>query len=136
MNRYELAIRFAGVIHLGILVAGALVPKKLSWATELGKLGALNRSVLWTHGIYIFGTILSMCLICLLFPGELVSGTPFAKFLCGLFLVFWAGRLFIAAFYFDVSEHLTHPLLVWGYRALNLSFIVLCGIYGSMIFLT
>lgn len=127
-------IIFAGCIHLGVLVAGSLVPGKLRWKEELQKLPLLNRQVHWTHGAYVFFTIFFIGLTSVLFANDLASGTVLARYLCGAFSLFWLGRLALGARYFDVGAFLTTAFLRWGYRLLNLAFILLCVIYGYAAF--
>lgn len=124
------ALKVAGLVHLGILVAGSMVPRKLNWKEQFQVLSPLNRNLFWTYGFYVFCTILSIGLTTFLFASSLADGSTFSRYLCGLFFLFWAGRIVIAIFFFDVSEHLTSRWYRVGYFALNASFAVLSVIYA------
>lgn len=126
----EYALKFAGLIHLGILIAGSMVPMKLNWKEQFKDLSPLNQNLFWTYGFYVFCTILCIGLTSFCFASVLANGSSFSRYLCWLFFLFWAGRVVIAIFVFDVKEHLTSSLYRLGYGALNSSFIVLSAIYA------
>ena len=54
----ETLIIVGGVLHLGLLIAGALVPGTLNWRTSLAPLPAMTRHIIWTHGAFIVVIIL------------------------------------------------------------------------------
>jgi hypothetical protein len=45
MMNLDVLIRIGGVLHLGILIASALVPGALEWKRELEKLRPLSRQL-------------------------------------------------------------------------------------------
>ena len=126
----ESFVRLAGVCQLGILIASALVPLRLEWKTALAPLPALHRQMYWTYGGYVAGTILAFGLVAAGLPGELASGSPLARAVCGYLAVFWGARLCLLGV-FPVGEHLTAWWLTAGYRALNLLFAGLFAVYGA-----
>ena len=123
-------LRAAGVCQLGVLSASALVPLRLEWKSALAGLPALHRQMYWTYGGYVAGTILAGGLLAVGLPGELASGTPLARCVCGYFAVFWGARLCLLSV-FPVGEHLTAWWLTAGYWALNLVFAGLFAVYGA-----
>ncbi|MFH5806101.1 hypothetical protein [Alienimonas sp. DA493] len=126
----ETCVRLAGIGQLGILIASALVPFRLEWKTALGGLPALHRQMYWTYAVYTFGTILAFGLIAAGLPGELASGTPLARAVCGYLALFWGVRLCLLGA-FDVKEHLTAWWLTAGYVLLNALFVALFLTYGA-----
>ena len=49
----ELLIFAGGILHFGILLASAMVPKVLDWKASLAKLDGLFRQLVWVHGAFI-----------------------------------------------------------------------------------
>lgn len=130
MRHLELLITIGGVLHLGILIASALVPGALEWKRELEKLRPLSRQLVWVHGGFIVLTIVGFAVISLVAAGELASGTTLARAFCAFVAVFWLGRLGVQFFVFDASPFLTRAYLRIGYHALTVVFLVLVAIYG------
>jgi hypothetical protein len=51
--RPERLIFIGGLVHFGILLASAMVPRVLDWRTSLRKLDGLSRQLVWVHGLFI-----------------------------------------------------------------------------------
>ena len=134
MRNLELLIRIGGVLHLGILIASALVPGALEWKRELEKLRPLSRQLIWVHGAFIVLVIIAFGVISLALPGELASRTPLARAVCAFIAFFWLARLGVQFFVFDATPFLTRPHLKIGYHALTVVFFVLVVIYGYAAF--
>ena len=130
MRNLETLIRIGGVLHLGILIASALVPGALEWKRELEKLRPLSRQLVWVHGVFIVLTIIGFGVISLIAAADLASGTRLARALCGFVAIFWFARLGVQFFVFDASPMLTKTYLKVGYHALTVVFFVLFVIYG------
>ncbi len=64
----ELLIFIGGILHFGILLASALLPKVLDWKASLGKLDGLSRQLVWVHGVFIVLVIIGFGLLSLVFP--------------------------------------------------------------------
>ena len=130
MRNLELLIRIGGVLHLGILIASALVPGALEWKRELEKLRPLSRQLVWVHGVFIVLTIIGFGVISLVAPADLASGTTLARAFCAFVAIFWLARLGVQFFVFDATPFLTRPFLKVGYHALTVVFFILVVIYG------
>ena len=126
----ETILRSCGVLHLGILVASALVPSTLDWRNELAKLRPLSRQLIWVHGVFIVLVIVAFAMISLLLPNDLASGTPLARAVCAFVSIFWLARLVVQFFVFDAKPMLTNRLLKIGYHGLTVVFAVLVVAYG------
>jgi len=129
---YELLIFIGGVLHFGILTAGALVPKVLDWKKSLLKLDRLSREIVWVHGASIVMVVIGFGVLSVVFPHELTAGTPLARGLCSFIGVFWATRLCVQLFAFNAKAYLTNPLLTVGYHGLTVVFTYHTLVYSSV----
>jgi hypothetical protein len=123
-------IFIGGVLHLGILIASALVPGVLDWRRELDKLRPLTRQLVWVHGVFIVLTIIGFGVISIVAPRELASGTTLARAVCAFVAAFWLGRLGVQFFVFDARPFLTRAYLKVGYHGLTIVFLLLVATYG------
>ena len=123
-------LTIGGVLHLGILIASALVPHVLDWRGELRTLPRLLAQLIWVHGAFIVLTILGFGLVSLLNARELASGTLLARSVCGLIALFWGARLAIQLFCFSPGEYLRTRFLKLGYHGLTVVFVFLTLVFG------
>src|SRR5262249_53993182 len=124
-----LLLHFAGVLHLGLLCAGLMMPRVVGLRTHLATLPAFIRRLFWVYYSFI-----GFCLACFgwltfAMAGTLASGGALATALCLFFAVFWIIRLIAASFIFDLSPYLTSVPRQIGYHLTNLVFIYLPVIY-------
>jgi hypothetical protein len=126
----ETLIFVGGILHFGILIASALVPQVLDWKALLAKLDALSRQIVWVHGVFIVLVIVAFGTLSLLFAGELASGTPLARGVCGFIAIFWGARLGVQFFVFDAGPHLKSAFLKCGYHGLTAVFLYHAAVYG------
>jgi hypothetical protein len=130
MFSLETLIRLGGLLHISLLVAGALLPFVLDWRSDLKKLDRLSQQVVWTHGVFIVLVVVGFAAASLFLPDALVAGTPLARSLCGFIALFWLSRLVVQLFCFDAEPHLTHWFLRLGYRGLTGVFTYLAIVYA------
>jgi hypothetical protein len=123
-------ILFAGVLHFGILLASALVPRVLDWRCELAQLQPLTRQLVWVHGGFIVLIIVGFGVISITLPSELASGTPLARAVSGFIACFWLARVTLQYTFFSVKPYLRQPLLRLGYHALTCVFLYHIVTYG------
>ena len=57
-----------GILHFGILIASALVPRVLNWRSSLRKLDPLSRQLIWVHGLFIVLVIIAFGVLSVGFP--------------------------------------------------------------------
>ena len=119
----ELLIFVGGILHFGILLASALVPKVLDWKESLGKLDGLFRQLVWVHGAFIVLVIVGFGLLATFFSRDLATGTPRARGVCLFISLFWAARLVVQFFVFDPKPYLKTAFLKVGYHGLTVAFI-------------
>jgi len=118
----ELFIFVGGILHFGILLASAKVPKVLDWKATLGKLDGLNRQLIWVHGVFIVLVIFGFGLLSVIFASDLATGVPLARAVCFFIAFFWAARLAVQFLVFDARKYLTSTFLKVGYHALTAVF--------------
>ena len=125
-----LLLRLAGVMHLGLMSAGLLMPKVVDMRVHLSKLPTFLRQLFWVYYTFIALCLVSFSIITIAFAETLASGSTLARALCVFFAVFWTLRLLVAAFVFDMRPYLTSPARRVGYHALNLVFAYLPLVYA------
>jgi hypothetical protein len=130
MRDLKFLILVGGILHFGILVASALVPKVLDWRVTLAGLDRLSRQMIWMHGVFIALVIVGFGAISLAYPAELASGSPLAHAVCLFIAVFWALRLLVQLLVFDAQHFLTTRFLRVGYHALTVVFAYHVCIYS------
>lgn len=130
----ELLIFIGGILHFGILLASAMVPKVLDWKGSLEKLDGLSRQIVWVHGIFIVIVIIAFGLLSVLYAGELVAGTPLARGMCLFVSFFWGARLIVLFVVFDARPYLKTTFLKAGYHGLTVVFFYHTAVYGYAAF--
>ena len=118
----EMLIFIGGLLHFGILVASALVPKVLDWKSSLARLDGLSRQLVWVHGAFIVLVIVGFGAVSVLFAVELAARTPLARAVCWFIAVFWGARLLVQFFVFDARPYLKSGWLKAGYHGLTAVF--------------
>ena len=131
----ELLIFAGGILHFGILIASAMVPKVLDWKASLEKLDGLFRQLVWVHGAFIVLVIIGFGLLSVVLADDLASGTTLARGMCLFIALFWAARLVVQLFVFDAKPYLKTVVLKVGYRGLTVVFIYNAVIYALAAFL-
>jgi len=126
----ELLIVVGGILHFGILIASALVPKVLDWKTSLGKLDGLSRELVWVHGLFIVFVIVGFGVLSVLCASELTGGTLLGRAMCAFIAFFWAARLVVQFFVFDATPYLKNAFLKLGYHGLTVVFSYLAVVYS------
>lgn len=123
-------LQIAGVLHLGLLCAGVLMPKAVGLRKHLASLPVFIRRLFWVYYTFIGFYLISFGLITFTFAGTLASGSGLARVLCAFLAVFWTIRLVAATFVFDVRPYLTNAFWRLGYHATNVVFVYLPVVYA------
>jgi hypothetical protein len=124
-----LLLQIAGVLHLGLLCAGATMPRAVNLLTHLATLPPFIRRLFWVYYSFIALCLVSFGLITVTLAGTLAAGGNLARALCAFLAMFWTIRLVAATFVFDVRPYLTSNLWRLGYHATNIVFIYLPVVY-------
>ena len=125
-----LLLQIAGVLHLGLMCAGVLMPKVVRMRWHLATLPPFIRQLFWVYYTFIGLCLVSFSLITIVFADTLASGSALARALCVFFAVFWTLRLIVATWVFDMEPYLTSRLRRVGYHATNVVFVYLPIVYA------
>jgi hypothetical protein len=124
-----LLLQIAGVLHLGLMAAGFLMPRVVSMRAHLAPLPAFIRQLFWVYYTFIGLCLVSFSIITIVFADTLAAGGALARAQCVFFALFWLLRLYVATFVFDMRPYLTTRLRVLGYRTVNVVFAYLPVVY-------
>jgi len=125
-----LALRIAGILHLGLMTAGLLMPRVVNMRAHLAALPPFIRRLFWVYYAFIALCLVGFSALTIAFAGTLAAGGALARALCAFFALFWTLRLVAATFVFDMSPYLTNRARRLGYQALNLVFAYLPAVYA------
>jgi hypothetical protein len=123
-------IQIAGALHLGLAWAGATMPQAVNLRGHLALLPPFIRRLYWVYFTFIGLTLLGFGTITFIHATAIAAGEPLARAFCGFLAAFWALRLIVAAFVFDVRPYLTTAFYRLGYPATTAVFIYLIAVYG------
>jgi hypothetical protein len=129
-----LLLQFAGVLHIGLIGAGALMPRAVNLRTHIATLPPFVRQLFWVYYTFIGLCLVSFGLITYVFAGTLAAGGGLARALCAFLAVFWTMRLIAATFIFDVRPYLRNNFWRLGYHATNIVFAFLPVVYARAVF--
>lgn len=125
-----LALQIAAILHLGLMCAGLMMPRVVNMRAHLATLPPFIRQLFWVYYTFIGLSLVSFCVITLMFADTLAAGSPLARALCVFFAVFWTVRLIAGTFIFDMRPYLTSAWRRLGYHAINIVFAYLPVVYA------
>jgi hypothetical protein len=128
-NTLILLLQLAGVMHLGLLCAGLMMPGVVHLRTHLAVLPAFIRRLFWVYYSFIGLCLVSFGCLTLTLAGTLAAGSVLARALCVFLAAFWTLRLIAATFVFDMRPYLTNAYRRVGYHVINIVFIYLPVVY-------
>jgi len=128
-NTLTLLLQIAGVMHLGLICAGALMPRAVNLRLHIATLPPFIRRLFWVYYAFIGLCLVSFGIITITFAGTLAAGSNLARALCIFLAAFWTVRLIAATFVFDVRPYLTSKLWRVGYQLTNIVFVYLPLVY-------
>jgi len=124
-----LLLQFAGILHLGLLCAGLMMPRVVGLRVHLATLPILLRRLFWVYYAFIALCLVSFGTITFTLAGTLAQGDLLARSLCVFLAAFWTLRLIVALFVFDLRPYLTNVYRRIGYHTINLVFVYLPVVY-------
>jgi len=132
MNTLHLVtmLKIAGLLHIGLICAGATMPRVVRLGDHLAALPRFIRRLFWVYYGFIGMCLAGFGAASFFLAPELASGAPLARALCAFLCLFWTARLLAALLVFDVRPYLRGPLLRLGYHATNAVFVLLPLVYG------
>jgi hypothetical protein len=125
-----LLLRIAGVLHLGLMCAGLMMPKVVRMRWHLATLPPFIRQLFWVYYAFIGLCLAGFSVITIAFADTLAAGGALARALCAFFAVFWTLRLGVAAWVFDMRPYLTTSARRTGYHVINVVFAYLPVVYA------
>jgi hypothetical protein len=125
-----LLLQIAGVLHLGLMCAGLLMPHVVGMRAHLATLPPFIRQLFWVYYAFIALCLVSFSILTIAFAGTLAGGGGLARALCLFFALFWTLRWIAGTFVFDMRPYLTNRFRRAGYHALNLVFAYLPVVYA------
>jgi hypothetical protein len=128
--KLELFLRFAGVLQLGLLTAGASMSRVTDMRGQLAELTPFLQQLFWVYLGYIGFVLTAFGVLTLLNAEALAAGSTLARSVCVFIGLFWLGRLAVQFFVFDVRPYLTNVWLRLGYHATTVVFIYLTAVYA------
>ena len=123
-------LQLAGILHAGLVWAGATMPRTVRLAEHLKPLPPFIRRLVWVYYTFIGLLLISFGTLTFVFAREMAAGEPVARGLCILLAGFWTVRLVVATFVFDVRPYLTNWFYRIGYQVTNAVFVFLVLIYA------
>jgi hypothetical protein len=130
MRNLTLALQIAGLLHLGLICAGAMMPGVVGMRSNLAALPPFIRQLFWVYYSFIGLCLVSFGTITITLAPALANGSGLARALCVFFAAFWTLRLFAATFVFDMRPYLTNNWRRLGYQAVNIVFVYLPIVYA------
>src|SRR5678816_2176674 len=91
-----LLLQIAGVMHLGLMSAGLMMPKVVNVRAHLAALPAFIRQLFWVYYSFIALCLVGFSVITIIFAETLAAGSMLARALCVFLAVFWTMRLLVA----------------------------------------
>lgn len=125
-----LLLQIAGVLHLGLIVAGVMMPRVVNLRQHLAGLPPFIRQLFWVYYTFIGLCLVSFGLLTVTLAGTPAGGSDLARAVCAFLAIFWAVRLVAASFVFDLRPYLTSRFRRIGYQATNVAFAYLPVVYA------
>jgi len=123
-------LQIAGALHVGLICAGAMMPRAVHLREHLSPLPEFIRRLFWVYYLFIGLCLVSFGALTVAFAPALASGAALARAICVFLTAFWTLRLVAATFLFDMRPYLTNSWFRLGYHATNLAFIYLPVVYA------
>ena len=122
-------LKAGGLMHLGLVCAGMLMPGVVGLRANLAGLPQFIRRLFWVYYSFIGLCLIGFGLITFTQADSLASGSVLARAVCSFLAAFWLLRLVAATFVFDLTPYLTNHWRRLGYYATNIVFTFLPFVY-------
>ena len=130
---FDVLLWLAGIGHFMVLVASFQVPARLRWKEDLAKLLPVNRKLMWTYGVFIVLTIISLGTLTLTLHAELLRGDRAALGLATFIGVFWMTRIVIDFTYHTHADWPRGARFVVAHVLLTTLFVALAGTFLGLV---
>ena len=125
-----LLLQIAGILHIGLICAGASMPKAVQLRTHVATLPPFLRRLFLVYFGFIGLVLMGFGTLTFFFAQEMAAGVPLARALCVLMVTFWSLRVIVMTFVFDVRPYLTPWFYRVGHKATNCVFLYLLAVYA------
>src|SRR5260221_5088138 len=98
-------LQIAGLLHFGLLLAGASMPKAVNLRQNLAVLPPFIRRLFWVYFSFIGLTLVSLGALTLASAPAMAAGAPVARTLCIFIADLWLMRHVAALFPFFCSAY-------------------------------
>ncbi len=129
-NTMIVLLQIAGLLHLGLIAAGLLMPRAVKLRSHLATLPPFIRRLYWVYYSFIGLCLVSFGSLSFGMADTLAAGGPLPRAICVFLAAFWTLRLIAATFIFDVRPYLKTASLRLGYHATNIAFVYLPVVYA------
>ncbi len=96
----EAALRIAGLILTGLVVANFVAPQRFNYSANLASASVFVRQVFYVHAAYLISILGGLAILCLGWP-ELLINDRMGKVLSAFFALFWFSRVIVQLTYYD-----------------------------------
>jgi hypothetical protein len=134
MTRMTTWLQLAGLMHVGLLCAGIMMPRAVEMRSHVGTLPPFLRNLFWTYYLFIGGCIIGFGAVTFFMAEEIANGGLMARTVAGFLAVFWIARLAVAGFVFRMEPYLTNGMFRAGYALVNGVFVYLVIVYALAAF--
>ncbi|HEY1120320.1 MAG TPA: hypothetical protein VGE67_01915 [Haloferula sp.] len=129
----QIGLWLGGGSLVALTIASFWIPKALGWREKLAGLTPLMRELWWTYSIYVWSSHVFFAVLALGFGDWLMSRTGSATAMCTFMLLWWAVRLWLQFFGFDLTEVQGSKANRVAKHLLTLLFVGLVVLYGSLV---
>lgn len=129
----QIGLLIGGGSLVALSIASFWIPKALGWKEKLAGLTPLMRELWWTYSIYVWSSHVFFAVLALGFGDWLMGGSGAAMAMCSFMLLWWAVRLWLQFFGFDLREvegSLTNRV---AKHLLTLLFVGLVTLYAGLL---
>lgn len=98
----ENALRLAGAILTGLVVANFVAARRWDYAGNLAGTPVIVRQIFHVHCAYIVAIIAALAMLCLGWPGLLLED-GMGRILAAFFALFWLSRVIVQLTYYDAD---------------------------------
>ena len=129
----EIGLLIGGWSLVALAIASFWIPKALGWREKLARLTPLMRELWWTYSIYVWASHVFFAVLALGFSDWLMSGTGAAMAMCTFMLLWWAVRLWLQFFGFDLKEIKATAMNRMAKHLLTMLFMGLVTLYAGLL---
>lgn len=129
----QVGLLIGGCSLTALCIASFWIPKVLRWREKLVGLTPLMRELWWTYSIYVWSSHAFFAVLALGFSDWLMGGSGAAMAMCSFMLLWWAVRLWLQFFGFNLSEVEMSTMNRVAKHLLTLLFVCLVLLYASLL---